>query len=113
MSKIKFCALGGLGENGKNCFYNATTCKNPDRFVLKLNQRGRLCVDGDKEIQYMNSSDVTKQAEEYTEDVTNTFACTAEEALQASSSSSSDSTGDDGTGDGGTGNGGDDGNNPL
>lgn len=43
-----------------NCKYNATTCKDPDIFEIKVLPDGKMFVDGDKEKSYLRSTEVTK-----------------------------------------------------
>ena len=48
------------GSNPPNCRQtagNATSCKNPDRFEIKVEKDGKIFVDGMKEIEYLQSND--------------------------------------------------------
>lgn len=60
-----------------NCFYNEKTCKAPDRFEIKVNRKGTLCVEGVRESQYLASNDITKKAEDYGADY-NPYFCPEE-----------------------------------
>lgn len=62
---------------GPNCMYNAESCKEPDRFTIKVNRRGNLCVDTMREVQYLNSNDIKKKGENY-EDLEDIPACVEE-----------------------------------
>lgn len=53
------------GDKAPNCFYNGNSCKEPDRFTVKIYQNGRILVDGVREKQYLASTDVTKKAQDY------------------------------------------------
>lgn len=50
------------GNKAPNCFYNATTCARPDRFTIKVFQDGRVMVDGQMEIEYLNRTKISKDA---------------------------------------------------
>ena len=55
------------GDKAPNCFYvkpddegQEASCKLPDRFTIYLKKDGRINVYGEKEIEYLESSKVTK-----------------------------------------------------
>ena len=83
-----------------NCFYNEETCKAPDRFEIKINQKGTLCVEGIREAQYLASNDITKKAEDY-KDIVNTYVCPADpEGSGTTGDGSNNDQNNDGCGDG-------------
>lgn len=47
------------GTKAPNCSF-AEACQNPDRFTIKVFQDGRVMVDGEKEIEYLNRTRITK-----------------------------------------------------
>lgn len=64
-------AIDVNGNSGYNCFasdysYNSSVdtetqyCKNPDRFIIKVNRSGDVWVDGDVEKKYLESNKTTK-----------------------------------------------------
>lgn len=53
------------GEKAPNCMYNSESCIAPDRFEIKIYQSGRLVVDGIREKQYLQASNIKKTAEEF------------------------------------------------
>ena len=59
------------GNKQPNCFYNRETCKKPDRFTVKVYQDGRVSVEGIMEKEYLYRSNITKDAENETEDARN------------------------------------------
>ena len=55
------------GDKAPNCFYvkpeeegQEASCKEPDRFAIIIKKDGRIRVEGDKEIEYLESENVTK-----------------------------------------------------
>lgn len=48
------------GEKGQNCFYNETTCKNPDRFTVEFYQDGKMEVNGEIEKKYLATSNLSE-----------------------------------------------------
>lgn len=48
------------GNKAPNCFYvDENNCAKPDRFTIKIRRDGKIFVDGVKEIQYLEDSNVT------------------------------------------------------
>ncbi len=50
------------GKKGNNCFYDKDTCEKPDRFTILVRQDGKIRLDGEKEREYMETSDITKDS---------------------------------------------------
>lgn len=50
------------GDKAPNCSYNAATCAKPDRFTINVFQDGRVMVDGQMEIEYLNRTKISKDA---------------------------------------------------
>lgn len=48
------------GDKGPNCFYSARRCARPDRFRIRVFQDGRVMVDGQMEIEYLNRTKISK-----------------------------------------------------
>lgn len=44
------------GTATPNCTYNASTCKDPDRFEIKVETDGKMYVSGTKEKEYLESN---------------------------------------------------------
>lgn len=56
------------GDKAPNCFYDAETCKKPDRFTVHVYQDGRVMVDGIMEREYLYRKDITNDAKNETEE---------------------------------------------
>lgn len=57
------------GNKKPNCFYDKdnSICRKPDRFTIKVYQDGRVMVDGTMEIEYLNKTNISKNAKAETE----------------------------------------------
>lgn len=55
------------GRKKPNCFYNKTSCKEPDRFTIKVYQDGRIEADGTMEIEYLNKVNIGRGSDAETE----------------------------------------------
>ena len=48
------------GDKMPNCIYKKDVCDNPDRFTVFIKRDGRLTVEGKKEIEYLEETNVSK-----------------------------------------------------
>lgn len=48
------------GTKSPNCYYDAETCPNPDRFSILVSPDGMVTVDGDMEREYLNRSSISE-----------------------------------------------------
>lgn len=47
------------GDKMPNCAYDEESCKKPDRFTIYIKRDGKLIINGEKEREYLEKTDVT------------------------------------------------------